>query len=181
MWGGVVVVARLHGSMFAWLYGIVVWLYGLLVNMKGLKCMFYSAIAVAGPGFWFGLVGFLTSSSTIRLYRGRAPKTERLTILRAVTHETELGGLVLMQLLLMVIMMKIRMMLMKMMMMMMVTMMMSIIMMLMMMITMMMIMMFMNKMIIKVLPLLMLIKYFYFCDGILIGLSKVQLLRFSSW
>ena len=39
------------------------------------------------------LVGFLTSSSTTstRLYRGRAPKTERLTILRAAPHETELG------------------------------------------------------------------------------------------
>ena len=41
---------------------------------------------------WFGwLVGFLTSSSTTRLYRGRAPRQERLTILRAATHETELG------------------------------------------------------------------------------------------
>ena len=37
------------------------------------------------------LFGFLTSSSTTRLYRGRAPKQERLTILRAATHETELG------------------------------------------------------------------------------------------
>ena len=36
------------------------------------------------------LVGFLTSSSTTRLYRGRAPRQERLTILRAATHETEL-------------------------------------------------------------------------------------------
>ena len=35
--------------------------------------------------------GFLTSSSTTRLYRGRAPRQERLTILRAATHETELG------------------------------------------------------------------------------------------
>ena len=34
---------------------------------------------------------FLTSSSTTRLYRGRAPRQERLTILRAATHETELG------------------------------------------------------------------------------------------
>ena len=34
------------------------------------------------------LIGFLTSSSTTRLHR---PKTERLTILRAATHETELG------------------------------------------------------------------------------------------
>ena len=33
------------------------------------------------------LFGFLTSSSTTRLYRGRAPRQERLTIL----HETELG------------------------------------------------------------------------------------------
>ena len=37
------------------------------------------------------LFGFLTSSSTTRLYRGRAPRQERLTILRAATHETELG------------------------------------------------------------------------------------------
>ena len=37
------------------------------------------------------LVRFLTSSSTTRLYRGRAPRQERLTILRAATHETELG------------------------------------------------------------------------------------------
>ena len=46
--------------------------------------------------FWlfclfFCLFGFLTSSSTTRLYRGRAPRQERLTILRAATHETELG------------------------------------------------------------------------------------------
>ena len=40
---------------------------------------------------WYRLVGFLTSSSTTRLYRGRAPRQERLTILRAATHETELG------------------------------------------------------------------------------------------
>ena len=39
----------------------------------------------------FCLFGFLTSSSTTRLYRGRAPRQERLTILRAATHETELG------------------------------------------------------------------------------------------
>ena len=37
------------------------------------------------------MVGFLTSSSTTRLYRGRAPRQERLTILRAATHETKLG------------------------------------------------------------------------------------------
>ena len=37
------------------------------------------------------LVGFITSSSTTGLYRGRAPRQERLTILRAATHETELG------------------------------------------------------------------------------------------
>ena len=35
--------------------------------------------------------GWLTSSSTTRLYRGRAPRQERLTNLRAATHETELG------------------------------------------------------------------------------------------
>ena len=37
------------------------------------------------------LVGFLTSSSTTRLYRGRVPRQERLTILRPATHATELG------------------------------------------------------------------------------------------
>ena len=37
------------------------------------------------------LFGFLTSSSTTRLYRGQAPRQERLTILRAATHKTELG------------------------------------------------------------------------------------------
>ena len=36
------------------------------------------------------LVGFLTFPSTTRLYRGRAPR-QRLAILRAATHETELG------------------------------------------------------------------------------------------
>ena len=37
------------------------------------------------------LVGFLTSSSTTRLFRGQAPETERLSSdnLRAATHETE--------------------------------------------------------------------------------------------
>ena len=35
--------------------------------------------------------GFLTSSSATGLYRGWAPKTERLTILWAATHGTELG------------------------------------------------------------------------------------------
>ena len=44
-----------------------------------------------GGGVCFCLFGFLTSSSTTRLYRGRAPRQERLTILRAATHETELG------------------------------------------------------------------------------------------
>ena len=34
---------------------------------------------------------FVTSSSTTRLYRGRAPRQERLTILRAATDETDLG------------------------------------------------------------------------------------------
>ena len=36
------------------------------------------------------LVGFLKSSSNIRFYRGRAPR-QRLTILCAATHETELS------------------------------------------------------------------------------------------
>ena len=49
------------------------------------QCSLFNALTVG----W--LVGFLTSSSTTRLYRGRAPRQERLTILRAVTHETELG------------------------------------------------------------------------------------------
>ena len=49
------------------------------------KCVY------ANIGLFFCLVGFLTSSSTTRLYRGRAPRQERLTILRAATHETELG------------------------------------------------------------------------------------------
>ena len=43
------------------------------------------------PALFVCLFGFLTSSSTTRLYRGRAPRQERLTILRAATHETELG------------------------------------------------------------------------------------------
>ena len=59
----------------------------------------YSEIIVRNikgqPGIRVGgfvcLFGFLTSSSTTRLYRGRAPRQERLTILRAATHETELG------------------------------------------------------------------------------------------
>ena len=42
-------------------------------------------------GLFVCLFGFLTSSSTTRLYRGRAPRQERLTILCAATHETELG------------------------------------------------------------------------------------------
>ena len=46
---------------------------------------------VPGAVLFVCLVGFLTSSSTTRLYRGRAPRQERLTILRAATHETELG------------------------------------------------------------------------------------------
>ena len=48
-----------------------------------LACMYFWLVG------W--LVGFLTSSSTTRLYRGRAPRQERLTILCAATHETELG------------------------------------------------------------------------------------------
>ena len=62
----------------------------------------YQTVAVWSNGFQadvpyrklnltFCLFGFLTSSSTTRLYRGRAPRQERLTILRAATHETELG------------------------------------------------------------------------------------------
>ena len=36
---------------------------------------------------WLVLVNYYST----RLYRGRAPRQERLTILRAATHETELG------------------------------------------------------------------------------------------
>ena len=53
-----------------------VWLYVISINKSSFK---------------FCLFVFLTSSSTTRLYRGRAPRQERLTILRAATHETELG------------------------------------------------------------------------------------------
>ena len=48
------------------------------------------SVAKLAPKF-VCLFGFLTSSSTTRLYRGRAPRQERLTILCAATHETELG------------------------------------------------------------------------------------------
>ena len=41
-------------------------------------------------GIFVCLLGFLTSSSTTTLYR-TGLKTECLTILRAATHETELG------------------------------------------------------------------------------------------
>ena len=52
-----------------------------------------SSISLSDYTQKFGwLVGFLTSSSTTRLYCGPAPRQERLTILRAATHETELGG-----------------------------------------------------------------------------------------
>ena len=44
-----------------------------------LKDMTHSASAV-GVDLFVCLVGFLTSSSTTRLYRGRAPRQERLTI-----------------------------------------------------------------------------------------------------
>ena len=37
------------------------------------------------------LVGFLTSSSTTRLYRGRVPRLTSDNFLRAAAHETELG------------------------------------------------------------------------------------------
>ena len=50
-----------------------------------------SLAQITATDFLFCLFGFLTSSSTTRLYRGRAPRQERLTILRAATHETELG------------------------------------------------------------------------------------------
>ena len=51
----------------------------------------YSPIQWIELGLLVCLFGFLTSSSTTRLYRGRAPRQEHLTILRAATHETELG------------------------------------------------------------------------------------------
>ena len=58
----------------------------------GMYCKWQHAI-VNGRMFheFVCLFDFLTSSSTTRLYRGRAPRQERLTILRAATHETELG------------------------------------------------------------------------------------------
>ena len=40
--------------------------------------------------FFCFVLFFLTSSSTTRLHRGRAPR-QRLTILRSATHETEVG------------------------------------------------------------------------------------------
>ena len=55
---------------------------------------FFSLLFLLSHSSWGKFVclfGFLTSSSTTRLYRGRAPRQERLTILRAATHETELG------------------------------------------------------------------------------------------
>ena len=42
-------------------------------------------------GLFVRLVGFLASSSTTRLDRGRAPR-QPLTISRAATHETALGN-----------------------------------------------------------------------------------------
>ena len=56
-------------------------------NARQSKKIFYVAKSI----LFVCLYGFLTSSSTTRLYRGRAPRQERLTILRAATHETELG------------------------------------------------------------------------------------------
>ena len=53
--------------------------------------LFVMAMEIVWKALFVCLFGFLTSSSTTRLYRGRAPRQERLTILRAATHETELG------------------------------------------------------------------------------------------
>ena len=68
--------------------GIAQWLHG--ANIIWQKCW-----AQQRKKKWEGTLSlfgfFLTSSSTTRLYRGRAPRQERLTILRAATHETELG------------------------------------------------------------------------------------------
>ena len=58
---------------------------------KVLNLMLISFFYRKDPDLFVCLFGFLTSSSTTRLYRGRAPRQERLTILRAATHETELG------------------------------------------------------------------------------------------
>ena len=67
----------------------------LIINRTILNMRMSSSLAwVAFIAVWdlfVCLFGFLTSSSTTRLYRGRAPRQERLTILRAATHETELG------------------------------------------------------------------------------------------
>ena len=65
----------------------------LLLFDIGLMCMNMNRESCLFPLLHniFCLFGFLTSSSTTRLYRGWAPRQERLTILRAATHETELG------------------------------------------------------------------------------------------
>ena len=59
------------------------------INLRFMRCLRYRSSCYQRLVGW--LVGFLTSSSTTRLYSGRAPRQERLTILRAATHETELG------------------------------------------------------------------------------------------
>ena len=60
------------------------------ITVRALKVL-VTQLALGFMAIFVCLFGFLTSSSTTRLYRGRAPRQERLTILRAATHETELG------------------------------------------------------------------------------------------
>ena len=63
------------------------------ISFHVLQYVFFSFVVCGKVMFclFVCLLGSLTSSSTTRLYRGRAPRQERLTILRAATHETELG------------------------------------------------------------------------------------------
>ena len=70
--------------------------YDTVIDSPGKQCPIYTYMFEFTEGHFRArlvgwLVGFLTASSTTRLYRGRAPRQERLTILHAATHETELG------------------------------------------------------------------------------------------
>ena len=81
MWSLRVVVVLLCSSLNDDLCRLNLVLNSFSVSPMYVSCFFVSVC----------LFGFLTSSSTTRLYSGRAPRQERLTILRAATHETELG------------------------------------------------------------------------------------------
>ena len=62
----------------------------LSINLLSLLCLMLKGM-LASTLVSLCLFGFLTSSSTKRLYRRRAPRQSVLTILGAATHETELG------------------------------------------------------------------------------------------